>query len=94
MGLLMEVARCIAHDTAVFDGALAAHSGMNPIDKNGSAPWVGAVRFWSLAYLDNSILLDSRLQEFCAIGRTTFEYAVLGFCKASVRGHHHVCRTL
>jgi hypothetical protein len=41
MGLLMEVARCIAHDAAVFDGALAAHSGMNPIDKNGSAPWVG-----------------------------------------------------
>lgn len=45
MRLLMEAARCVAHDTAVFDGALAAHSGMNPIDKNGSVPWVGGGMF-------------------------------------------------
>lgn len=39
--IVNEAVGCIAHDTAVLDGALAAHSGINPIDKNGSVPWVG-----------------------------------------------------
>jgi len=46
----------------------------------------GSVCFWSLAYLANSILLDQRLQESCAVGMTTLEPVVLGFCWASVWG--------
>lgn len=48
----------------------------------------GTMHTWA-----NSILLDQRLQESCAVGTTTLEPVVLGFCWTSVWGHHHVCRT-
>jgi hypothetical protein len=85
----------VARKTAAKDDAVAEHHGINPIEQKWLRPiGYGSVCFWSLAYLANSILLDQRLQESCAVGITTFEPVVLGFCWASVWGHHHVCHTL
>ena len=78
MGLLSGGSRHCSK-TRCLVGAVVAHDGINPIDKGGSAHGYGSVCFWNLAYLANSILLDQRLQESCAVGMTTFEPVVLGF---------------
>jgi hypothetical protein len=93
MGLLSGSSWHCAKDRCL-DGAVVAHDGINPVDKSGSAHGYGSVCFWNLAYLANSILLDQRLQEFCAVGTTTLEPVILGFCWPSVWGHHHVRRIL
>jgi hypothetical protein len=74
----MAAAQPIAHGLAALGGALVREDGVNPIDKNGSAPGSGSVCCRNRAYLDNSILADQRSQKLCAVGMTTLEPVVLG----------------